>query len=329
MRNYLTKNACIALAAGVLISTPIFGTATLAVSTRVVATVNDNAISIYQVEQRVKLLKALGDGGRRSKDALRKFALQDLIDEVLKREEAKRLKANMPDNKIDETIKNSPGLQNMTTRMRKLGMSPRLVKRYISTRMTWNRLVSGKYGAVAVDDAQIEAKHKQIVADINREVASATVTIFKLMPIDLPVDRQPTKELTEEVAKSRMIEAQRLAQKFRGCGSARKAASGIFNVQIGKVMQADPRQMPKQTVASLKKLGAGRAAVMGVAPDLSRVQIIAFCGTQRMTPPTPKISREDVRSRLESDRYRTLGKSYIRDLRRNAFIEYKDATLKN
>jgi peptidyl-prolyl cis-trans isomerase SurA len=291
--------------------------------------VNDNAISVYQIEQRMKLLRALGDEGNKSKAALKKFALQDLIDEVLKREEAKRLKADLSEDKINETIKNSPGLQGMTARLRKLGMSPRLVKRFISTRMTWNRLVSGKYGDVSVNDSQIDAKHKQIVDQINREIQSASVTVFKLMPIDLPVDRQPTKELTQEVARSRMIEAQRLVQRFKGCGSARDAASGIFNVQVGKVMEADPRQMPKQTIASLKKLGAGKAAVMGVSSDLSKVQIIAFCGTKRMTPQAPKITREDVKGRLENDRYRTLGKSYIRELRKNAFIEYKDSALQN
>ena len=315
-------------AAGCILATTLLGTPGNAVSTRVVATVNDNAISAYQVEQRMKLLSALGDA-KGSKAAKRKSALEDLIDEILKRDEAKRLKADMTDDKVDEAIKNSPGLQGLTGRLRKLGMSPRLVKRYISTRMTWNRLVSGKYGAVAVDEAQIDAKHKQIVADINREVKSATATIFKLLPIDLLVDRQPTKELTQEVARSRMIEAQRLTSRFKGCGSVRKAASGIFNVKIGKIVQADPRRMPKQTIASLKKLGPGRAAVMGVSPDLTSVQIIAFCGTERIAPQAPTVSRDDVKSRLESERYRTLGKSYLRDLRKNAFIEYKDKTSSN
>ena len=68
---------------------------------------------------------------------------------------------------------------------------------------------------------------------------------------------------------------------------------------------------------------------MGVTPDMSAVQMIAFCGTQRMAPPAPKVTRDDVRARLENDRYKTLGKSYIRDLRRNAFIEYKDKSYSN
>ena len=126
-----------------------------------------------------------------------------------------------------------------------------------------------------------------------------------------------------------MIEADRIAQRFSGCGSLGKATSGVFNVKVGKPMLADPRKMPKETIANLNKLGAGNAAVMGVAPNMSAVQMIAFCGKQNVAPPAPKITRDDVRSRLENDRYKTLGKSYIRDLRRNAFIEYKDKSYSN
>ena len=74
-----------------------------AVSTRVVATVNDNAISEYQVSQRLKLLKAMGNNPPSGKKG-KKFALEDLIDEVLKREEAKRLKAEFEVDQVDQII---------------------------------------------------------------------------------------------------------------------------------------------------------------------------------------------------------------------------------
>ncbi|MGI9374321.1 MAG: SurA N-terminal domain-containing protein [Hyphomicrobiales bacterium] len=322
-KNLALSLTCAALLAGV----SLLPHSAQAVSTRVVATVNDNAISEYQVKQRMKLLKAMGERPR-SGATMKKTALDSLIDEVLKREEAKRVGAEFTIEQVDEVIQSSPGLQSLSERLRSRGMSPRLVKQFIITRMTWNRIVSGRFGEVSVDDNQIDAKHKQIVSQINREIKEASVDVYRLMPIDLPIAKQANEQLTQEVVRSRMIEAQRIAQRFKGCGSARKAASGVFNVNIGNVIEADPRKMPKQTLSSLKKLGVGNAAVMGVSPGLEQVQMIAFCGTKRVAPTPPKISREDVRARLENDRYRTLGKSYIRDLRRRAFIEYKDASYK-
>ena len=58
------------------------------------------------------------------------------------------------------------------------------------------------------------------------------------------------------------------------------------------------------------------------------VQIMAYCGKKKITPQAPKVSREEVKQRLEDEQFDNLGKSYLRGLRKNAFIEYKDTSLR-
>ena len=67
---------------------------------------------------------------------------------------------------------------------------------------------------------------------------------------------------------------------------------------------------------------------MGVSPDRSAVQIMAFCGRKRIAPPAPKITEDMMKQRLKDDLLENLGKSYLRDLHKKAFIEYKDASLR-
>ena len=301
-----------------------------ALSTRVVATVNDTAISEYQIAQRIKLLKVLRpELVSGSKKQQKKAALQDLIDEKLKTAEAKRLKILLPSERVEKIIAETPNLQNLAKRLKSRGLSSRLVNSYIATRMSWNRIVSNRHpNQQPVSDAQIDASMAKFQKDFQRQVNQSAVSIYELLPITLPVDRQATPELTNEVARSRLIEADRIAQRFKSCGAARKAASGVFNVRIGKRLPADPRKMSAKMRKTLDRAGPGSAFVMGVAPDRSSVQIMAFCGRKRIAPEAPKITREMVKQRLEDERFENLGKSYLRDLHKNAFIEYKDVSLR-
>lgn len=300
-----------------------------AVSTRVVATVNDSAISAYQISQRVKLLKVLRPQLMRgSKKKQQKVALEDLIDEKLKIAEAKKLKLLLPADRVEGIIAQNPGLKGLADRLKKHGLSSRLVHSYIATRMSWNRIISSKYPNQTVTDAQVSAQIAKVRADIKKAAAEQAVSIYELLPITLPVDRQATPELTNEVARSRMIEADAIARRFKSCRSARSATRGVFNVKIGKRLPADPRRMPKKMRSSLDRAGPGSAFVMGVTPDRTAVQMMAFCGRKRIAPPAPKITDEMVKQRLQDERYENLGKSYLRDLHKNAFIEYKDASLR-
>ncbi len=316
------------LAAGLMLAAAHAAPAA-AVSTRVVATVNDTAISAYQITQRIKLLKVLRpDRMRGSTKQQQRVALRDLIDEKLKTEEAKKLKVLLPSDRVGAIIAETPSLKGLAERLQKQGLSKRLVHTYIATRMSWNRIISQKYPNRAVSDAQIEAQTAKFRKEIQQQAAERAVSIYELLPITLPVDRQATPELTNEVARSRLIEADGVARRFKSCRSPRKATSGVFNVKIGKRLPADPRKMTPQMRKTLDRAGPGSAFVMGVSPDRSSVQIMAFCGRKRITPPAPKITGDMVKQRLRDDLLENLGKSYLRDLHKNAFIEYKDASLR-
>jgi hypothetical protein len=112
---------------------------------------------------------------------------------------------------------------------------------------------------------------------------------------------------------------------FKGCGSAREAASGIFNVKIGKPIDALAAKIPKPMRQALDKVGPGKA--MGPARGPKGIQVIAFCSKRTVQPPKPRYelpTREQVETAVSNEKYNAAEEKYMKAMRKTALIEYKD-----
>ena len=79
-------------------------------------------------------------------------------------------------------------------------------------------------------------------------------------------------------------------------------------------------KIPPQLKQILDKAGPG--SLVGPALQGNGVQLIAFCGRQNIAPQKP--SRQMIESMLENKKFDAYEQRYMRDLRRTAFIDYKD-----
>jgi peptidyl-prolyl cis-trans isomerase SurA len=86
-------------------------------------------------------------------------------------------------------------------------------------------------------------------------------------------------------------------------------------------MQADSRKLPKPLKAALDKAGTG--GLIGPARVKGGLQMIAFCGKKNMSPEKP--TRQQIETMLTNKKFDVYEERYMREIRRNAFIEYKDA----
>jgi peptidyl-prolyl cis-trans isomerase SurA len=127
--------------------------------------------------------------------------------------------------------------------------------------------------------------------------------------------------MAQQLLVARAADAAQFRNRFKGCGSARQAASGIYNVQIGKRLQADGRKLPKQLKSALDKAGTG--GLIGPARSRTGIQLIAFCGKKNIAPDKP--TRQQVETMLTNKKHDLYEERYMREIRRNAYIEYKDA----
>jgi len=300
----------------------------------VVALVNDQPVTQFDISQRIALLKILRDA--RPEGLTRKQALKSLVDEQVKIAEVKKFGFTPSDAEITKQIERFSKSMNttpggLTDQLKKAGVSDLAFRRYIGTQIGFNRIIAAKYREnVKITDADIDRKMADIktkadsrMSEIMRDPRMRAVTVYQLMEINLPVeDSDPA------LLQARAIEAAQLVQRFKGCGNAKAAAAGIFNVKIGKKVEADGAKLPPPMKAALDKAGVGRA----IGPMRSKVgiQLIALCGVRKLTPPKPKFAmptREQVQNALINEKYDGFEEEYLKTARQSIYVEYRDASL--
>lgn len=305
-----------AFAACVFISTPAS-----AEDQGVLVTVNDYPITSFDVAQRVKLNGILGRGQGTPAEQ-RKRALQNLIDDAVKLAEAKKYNATPDDKMVDGQIEKMAKGSNTDTKglgaqLKAKGSSMSALRRLVTAQIAFNRMISSMYKVkVEVDPAEVEKKYQEFANDPRLQ----PVTVYEIMEIEMPVENTG-EGMAQQLLVARAADAAQYRGKFKGCASARQAANGIFNVQIAKRMQADARRLPKPLKAALDKVGTG--GLIGPARSKNGIQLIAFCGKKSISPEKP--SRQQIEMMLTNKKQDVYEERYMREIRRNAFIEYKDA----
>jgi len=288
----------------------------------VIVTVNDFPITSFDVEQRVRLNAILGRA-QGSADDQRKRALQALIDDVIKVVEAKKYKADPNEDTIDKQIEkmakgSKTDTKGLTAQLKAKGVSMLTLRRLVGAQISFNRLLNGMFKLkVEVDPAEVDKKYNEYVNDPRLK----PVSVYEILEIDMPVDGLTNDAMGQQLFMARAADAAQYRRKFKGCDSARQAASGIYNVRVGKRMQADGGRIPKPLKSALDQAGPG--GIVGPARSKTGIQLIAFCGKKSLSPEKP--TREQIETMLMNKKYDVYEERYMRELRRNAFIEYKDA----
>ncbi len=296
----------------------------------VIATVNDVPITTFDIDQRIRLLEILGQGG--AKPDRRKIA-NALIDDVVKIAEAKSNRMDATEADIDDRLKRMAGglktdQAGLTAKLKGQGISMTALRDYLASQMAFGRLLNVKYKEkVEADPAAVDQKMAAIKSEINGKIAKVMadprmqpITVYSIMEINFPVEGNDPQLL-----QSRAIEAGQYLQRFKGCGSAKSAASGIFNVKVGKKIEADGKRLPKQLKALFDSKGPGNA--YGPMRSPNGIQVVAYCGTKKITPPKPNAqmpTRQQIENAVLNERYAAVEQKYVSLMRKHAVIEYKD-----
>jgi peptidyl-prolyl cis-trans isomerase SurA len=329
----MTKNIhCLAALLCALFLTGFDQTAAQSADQGVVATVNDIPITSLDIEQRLRLMEILGQRQERS-DA-RKKALNAMIDEIIKIAEAKKYKVNASDKDIDAQLgRVAKGLNTdaagLNAKLQSQGIAIGSLKQYVAAQVAFARILGGKYQVkIKVQPAEVDKKFNEIKQELEQKVSTVMndprmrpTQVYSIIEIDLPVESPDDSMLLQ----ARAIEAMQLIKNFKGCKTARAAAAGIFNVKIGKPIDAIAAKIPKPMKEALDKVGPGKA--MGPARGPKGIQVIGFCGKRIVQPPKPKYelpTREQVEAAVSNEKYDAVENKYMAIMRKTALIEYKD-----
>ncbi len=290
---------------------------------KVLVVVNDVPITDFDVRQRMKLNEVLGMRFR-SRAQARKRALQALVDEAVLEAEGKRRGIYPDDLAVENAIagmaRNMGGRDRLQAALRKKGLSMDFLRRYVRGQMIFRALAarSGRKIEARVSDAEVERRLRKILSDPRLK----PITIWRLRQVTLPVD-DVAPVMRQQLLIARAAEAQQIMQRYRGCGSLRKAADGIFNVKVSRTIEADPRKLPPQLKKALRK--AGTKKIVGPIRAPNGIQLLAFCGTRTIRPKIPDKAklRQQLRAALQQEKIGQQVEQFMKGLRRKAIIEWR------
>ncbi len=285
---------------------------------KVLALVNDYPVTDFDVQQKQRLNRIIG--GPRD----RKGAFRAAVNEAVLLTEAKKLGIEVSDAKVDKAIEqmaaNMGGKAKLKAVLRKNGVRLETLRRYVRSTILF-RIFSARMGRTlktTVDEKEVEHRYRKILNDPRLK----PVTIYKLREVLLPID-DPNPITRKQLTIARLAEAQQIMARYRGCGSLKKITSDIFNVRISPLIQADPRRMPKPIIKAIRKAGTKR--MIGPLRAPNGVQLLAFCGTRKIVPPKP--DKKVIRQMVQAEVINREVEKVMRQLRRKAYIEYKDPKL--
>lgn len=183
-----------------------------------VAYVNDGAVTGYELNQRILLMKLLSNPGN-----VEKLALERLIDERLQKEAGQRAGIQLTSEDITNGIEefaqrtDQSGEQFLATLARE-GIAPESFRDFVVSGLIWRQLVRDRFAAqVSVSDAEID----EAIAQSGTR-GSARVLISEIfLPINTPANEAITLELAPQIAKLRSIDEFAQAARQYSAGPSR------------------------------------------------------------------------------------------------------------
>ncbi len=298
---------------------------------KLIAVINDQPVTSHDIDQQLRLGNIIG-----IPPSSRKQALNDIINQVVKITEAKRYQMQPSDAELDTRLKDvAKGMktdgEGLEGKLNAQGISIGAMRQYLAAQISFAQLLRFKYkDQVNVADADIDRKLAELKTDLNGRVAKhmsglRTVKVISMMEINFPVEQ--VESGMDQLLQSRAAEANQFLGRFKGCKSARTAASGIFNVKIGKQFEADFSKLPKPLQAVLNKQGPGS----GIGPMRSKngIQVLGYCGQRTVSPKKPVVqmpSRAQVEQVLLNEKFGAVESKYLAQMRKNSIIEFRDPT---
>lgn len=293
-------------AAGLLIAASLPASAS-----EVVAFVNGQPITSYDIEQRSRLT-ALGN----RKQPARQDVLNDLIDDKLKLSVGKLYSITPSQAEIDGAFANvarnvGTTPENFAKSLQAAGVNPSTLKARLGADMVWAQIIRGKF------QQNLQVGEKDILAAMESrgKEGGAVGYEYQLRPILFVMPRGAS----DAMAEARKRDAEALRARFTDCEQGVALARGLRDVVIKEVIRRNSADLPEQLRNILDKIEVGRLSTPEVTAG--GVEVFALCGKKETNADSPM--KKAIRDELYSEKFAAQAQRYLKELRKGAMIEYK------
>ena len=276
----------------------------------------DQIIAIFEARKKqfgMDLQRQAMESARSSvQPGVRKAALEELIEEKLKLQEAKRQGVTIGDDEINRVIAGIAERNKMTEAqfMQQLGGGADAMKNRIRSTLSWNDVIRRRFGA------QIAVASR----DVDKLVASSSAATED--DVELRVQRiriaLPAK-MDQASAAQRMQDAEKIRAKFTDCKSSGAIATGVAGAKFEELGKRRPSAFQEPTRTFL--LNAKDGEMLPPSMGEGNVELWIVCG--RDVVKGQEQQRTAAEGELKQKEFEILAKRHLKDLRQDAHIEYR------
>lgn len=290
----------------VLVLVGLFGSSAHA---QIVLYVTGQPITAYDIEQRGKLI-ALG-----GKPKPRQEVINELIDDKIKILAGKRFNFEMSQAEVDSAFANiarnaGASTDQFSKMLESRGVNPNTLKARLKADMTWNQIIRGRYGK------QLTPSEKDIFeAEMQSSDQKEAGIEYTLHPITFVVPRGSPANVIE----ARRREAEALRQRFQSCSSGLPFARALREVVVRAPIRRNSADLSPALRDILAKVEVGKVT----PPEITEggVEVFALCEKKETNADSP--TKRKMRDEIFQRRFQKLADSYLKELRAQAMIEYK------
>lgn len=293
------------LAAALLLPALVVGSPARA--QQVVVVVNGDPVTSYDVSQR-QLLHSIIE----RKPISAKEALEELIEERIKIQQANRLKLDVDQKDVDRlfaSIAERSGRtpEQLSSGFKQQGLGDKTFKQKLLADYVWGQYVRARSGTVNIRDADV------IAALQKRGETQMVATEYTLMPIVFVVPRNASNHA------ARLAEANALKSRFTDCDSGEQMAKSMREVVVRPKVTRLSSEVPAQLKQILDKTEVGRLTPPEVAQ--AGVETFAMCGKREVRGESSQ--KREIKDELTTSQFTAESKKFMAELRKQALIEYR------
>jgi peptidyl-prolyl cis-trans isomerase SurA len=239
-------------------------------------------------------------------------AREELIDEKIKMQEAKRLGAIAEDAEVDKILsgiaeRNKMTLDQFGSHMKTMGVDIGTMRNRFRAEMSWREVIRRRFGnLVAITERDVD----QFVATSPLAQDDAELQVQRIT-LPLPKDGGGIAQ--------RIAEADALRSRYSGCASLSGVAASAPGAKYEDLGTRKAGTIPEPTRSLL--LSANDGDLLPASVSATGVELWALCGRKSATGETS--ARETASNELRQKEFEVLAQKHLKDLRQDAAIEIR------
>jgi peptidyl-prolyl cis-trans isomerase SurA len=282
-----------------------------ATAQQVVALVNGEPITSYDIDQRVRLIQI-----STNKTPPRQEVMQDLIDQKLKIQLLRRYNIDGMDVEVNNAFANMAQRMRMTPQqftdqLAKSGVAADTLRSKIKADITWSQVIRAKY------QSRLQIAEKDILAKMTeRNTEDKAAYEYTLRPILFVVPRGSPDSLLA----ARRKEAEALRARFDNCQTGIRMARSLRDVAVRAPVTRSSADLQPALREILEKTEVGKLT----APEVTMqgIEVYALCNKKEAGADNT-LGKRQIRDEMFASQFEIYSKRFIKELRSQAMIEYR------